>query len=53
MATDVSLPLLFHSAAARNPYRMAMTHIILGRTDELFTQFANSLDGMKDVVSPE
>ncbi|KAL7410578.1 nuclear pore protein 84/107 [Mrakia frigida] len=41
------------AAAARNPYRMAMTHVILGRTDELFIQFANSLDGMKDVVSPD
>jgi hypothetical protein len=41
------------SLAARNPYRTAMMHVILGRTDELFDQFADSLTVMRESMSPE
>lgn len=41
------------ATAAKDPYRMAMMYVILGRTNELFFAFAQSLDGLKGQVSPE
>ncbi|CDZ96991.1 Nuclear pore complex, rNup107 component (sc Nup84) [Phaffia rhodozyma] len=40
------------AAAARDPYRMAMMYIILGRTDILFSQFADSVPRIKQSVAP-